>query len=258
MSYITVHVEGEDRGYSLKEFLDATSGGVFPQAMAVRVPRPSFLRVIQDLARRYLCLRGTGDDACPSCRNWNEAFHPDLLIAGTPDTAPGIDECRRLAAGLSLVPFSAPRRLGIVMCADTLSLPAANSLLKIVEEPPPSGCLLLFLETDRLLPTLRSRVWQLSLSPQECVPVQAPPKGKADWIRRIGEKRAVKTEDMIEELRQWCTYLIRNGQDLKAQRLETLRVVSEKNRLTASMLQDLAYLALEEEYPIECLFDDFW
>jgi len=258
VSHITVHVENRNEEHTLEEFFAMTSEGSLPQAMVVRTSRSSFLRTMSILAHRYLCFHGTGDDACMSCRSWSDLFHPDLLIAGTQDTAPGIEECRHLAAGLSLAPFCAPRRLGVVLCADILSLPAANSLLKMVEEPPPSAHLLLFIEADRLLPTLRSRVWQLSISSEEPSPIQAPPEGKAEWIRRISEKRGTNAEDVTEELRQWCSYLIRNGHGLKAQRLETLRNFSEKNRLAVSMLQDLAYLALEEEYPVECLFDDFW
>jgi DNA polymerase-3 subunit delta' len=41
---------------------------------------------------------------------------------------------------------------------DRLSLPAGNSLLKITEEPPEKGRILLFLEEDNLIPTLRSRL----------------------------------------------------------------------------------------------------
>jgi DNA polymerase-3 subunit delta' len=258
VSHIAVHVENRNEEHSLEEFFAMTSGGIFPQAMVVRASRSSFLRTMSLLAHRYLCLHETGDDACASCRSWSDLFHPDLLVAGTQDAAPGIEECRHLAAWLSLAPFCAPRRLGVVLCADTLSLPAANSLLKIVEEPPPSAHLLLFIETNRLLPTLRSRVWQLSVSSKEPSLIQAPPEGKMEWIRRIGEKRGTKAEDMTEELRQWGSHLIRNGHALKAQRLEILRIFSEKNRLAVSMLQDLAYLALEEEYPVECLFDGFW
>jgi DNA polymerase III delta prime subunit len=42
--------------------------------------------------------------------------------------------------------------------ADTMQREAANTLLKLLEEPPPGVILILFAETDHVLPTIRSRV----------------------------------------------------------------------------------------------------
>jgi hypothetical protein len=47
--------------------------------------------------------------------------------------------------------------------ADTLTREVANSLLKLLEEPPPNLFILMFGVTDRMLVTIRSRVQVISL-----------------------------------------------------------------------------------------------
>ena len=42
--------------------------------------------------------------------------------------------------------------------ADTMQREAANTLLKLLEEPPPGVTIILFAETENVLPTIRSRV----------------------------------------------------------------------------------------------------
>jgi len=54
------------------------------------------------------------------------------------------------------------KRLAIVPAADQMGAPAANALLKLLEEPSADLHVLLLVESDQLLPTVRSR---LSLLP---------------------------------------------------------------------------------------------
>ncbi|GIU65955.1 DNA polymerase III subunit delta' [Candidatus Phycosocius spiralis] len=57
-------------------------------------------------------------------------------------------------------------RVGIVDCADDMSVSAANALLKTLEEPPPGATIILIAHAPgRLLPTLRSRCRRLDLLP---------------------------------------------------------------------------------------------
>lgn len=58
------------------------------------------------------------------------------------------------------------KRVGIVDCADDMSVNAANALLKTLEEPPAGGTLILLSHAPgRLLPTIKSRCRKLSLLP---------------------------------------------------------------------------------------------
>jgi len=59
-----------------------------------------------------------------------------------------------------------PWRVVIIDSIDDLERPAANALLKNLEEPPPNSLFLLVSHApERLLPTIRSRCRQLRLSP---------------------------------------------------------------------------------------------
>lgn len=70
----------------------------------------------------------------------------------------GIDAVRELKQFLQEKPFISPRRTAIVENAGAMTDQAQNALLKIAEEPPASGLLILTLTNPELLmPTLVSR-----------------------------------------------------------------------------------------------------
>ena len=115
-----------------------------PHCRAIAAPAKLHTEITETLARLIL---GT-----------YRPSHPDLLVTGTEDKAPNIDMCRQLIDDIALKPLEAPRRLGVILNADTLNKNAANSLLKLAEEPPAHAFLLFLMEDGRLfLPTLKSR-----------------------------------------------------------------------------------------------------
>ncbi len=84
-------------------------------------------------------------------------------------------------------------RIAVVDSADEMNVNAANALLKILEEPPERGLLLLISHRPQsLLPTIRSRCWRLVLRPLPAATVAdlladyAPALAEAD-ARRIAE-----------------------------------------------------------------------
>ncbi len=105
---------------------------------------------------------------CPGCRYAQAGQHPDLLRIElvVPDDEGGwkkvenvaIDRIRGL---IEFVQLSSHRRVGkvAVICpAERMQAPAANALLKTLEEPPPSTYLLLVADQPgRLPPTILSR-----------------------------------------------------------------------------------------------------
>jgi DNA polymerase-3 subunit delta' len=69
-----------------------------------------------------------------------------------------VDETREIAAFLRLTAAEGGWRIVVVDGADEMNRSAANALLKILEEPPRRGLLLLVAHSPgRLLPTIRSR-----------------------------------------------------------------------------------------------------
>ena len=108
----------------------------------------------------------------PVSRQVAARSHPDLLVLeratddGKPRKHIPVDEARRLSEFFSKAPATSPWRVAIVDAADDLNNNAANAVLKILEEPPPRGVLLLVCHAPgRLLPTLRSRCRRLLFRP---------------------------------------------------------------------------------------------
>ena len=76
-----------------------------------------------------------------------------------------VDDAREIGAFLHLTPAEGGWRVVIVDGADEMNRSAANTLLKILEEPPRRALLLLVAHSPgRLLPTIRSRCRRLPLS----------------------------------------------------------------------------------------------
>ena len=99
--------------------------------------------------------------------------HPGLLVLrrqendrGKLKTILDVDEVRRLGAFFGMTAEAGGWRVAIVDSADEMNDNAANALLKILEEPPSRGLLMLVSHAPgRLLPTIRSRTQRLDLKP---------------------------------------------------------------------------------------------
>jgi DNA polymerase III subunit delta' len=77
-----------------------------------------------------------------------------------------VEEIRRLGPFFGLTSGAGGWRVAIIDPADEMNDNAANALLKILEEPPSRGILILVSHAPgRLLPTIRSRCQRLDLKP---------------------------------------------------------------------------------------------
>jgi len=97
--------------------------------------------------------------------------HADVL-ALQPATEPGkrriikVDEAREARRFLTLTAGEGGWRVVLIDEVDAMEAPAANTILKTLEEPPPRTVLLLVTSAPgRLLPTIRSRCRRLDLAP---------------------------------------------------------------------------------------------
>ncbi len=143
-------------------------------------------------------------------------------------------------------------RVGVIHAADRLSLPAANSLLKITEEMPSTGTLMLLMEDNAIIPTLRSRlrVFHFRVFDREHIPEKAP-AGVVDFINWAGKTRKNDPRDLISDLENWVSSFI-SGNDLaRASNLDLVCVLAERGKLTTPMIQDLAMASLEGEVQLE-------
>lgn len=90
--------------------------------------------------------------------------NPDFFLIEE-KTSIKIDQIRELKGKISLKPFSAKTVVVVINEADKMTLPAQNSLLKILEEPPTSSRIILTAPGSKtLLPTIVSRCQIIHLS----------------------------------------------------------------------------------------------
>jgi DNA polymerase III delta' subunit len=120
------------------------------------------------LAKTLNCLTLTTDscDACSSCAAIDEGRHPDVMVLAAEVRDVKIEQTRLLKQMAALRPMTGKKRVFVIEDADKLNESSANSLLKILEEPPLFLHVVLVTASPfLLLPTIRSRCRTLAFSP---------------------------------------------------------------------------------------------
>lgn len=97
---------------------------------------------------------------CSTCIRISCATHPDFFVL---DQSPiEISEIRWLKEKFSSTPLISDRKIAIICNAETLRVEAANSLLKLLEEPRGNALLILVAPTrSMVLPTIVSRTCEI-------------------------------------------------------------------------------------------------
>ncbi|MBF0302253.1 MAG: DNA polymerase III subunit delta' [Desulfamplus sp.] len=105
---------------------------------------------------------------CRSCVKIDAAMHPDIItVAPEPEKSViKIAQIRELCSATASMPHEAKMRMVLIDDAHTMNQEAANSLLKILEEPPERTFFVLIAkELNHLLPTIISRCRHLRFRP---------------------------------------------------------------------------------------------
>ena len=136
------------------------------------------LTLAREIAQAVNCLRGPGPPCgeCGQCHRIAGGLHADVrlvdleftrTVSGRENaTAISIDAIRELERTVNLNPFEGSRTVIIIDGAGTMTVDAANALLKTLEEPPPGVMFLLLTDDEEsLLPTILSRCQTLHLLP---------------------------------------------------------------------------------------------
>ncbi|WP_423824012.1 DNA polymerase III subunit delta' [Salinisphaera sp. SPP-AMP-43] len=154
-------------------------------------------RFARQVVAALLC-RSRADDgracgACAGCRQFAAGTHPDISRLTPEDKGKTIKvaQVRQFSHALHLTPQYETGRVGWIDPADALSISAANSLLKTLEEPP-AGCHIVLI-SDRvssLLPTIRSRC-QLWTVPA------ADPATAREWLAEQGVDASQEDDDRL-------------------------------------------------------------
>jgi DNA polymerase-3 subunit delta' len=115
---------------------------------------------VQCLARQMFC-DGVRDNTCDCvhCTQLKYAAHADFVTFTAPeDKDIGIEVSRQIIEQCRSYPMLASKRVVLIDGAERLTVPAANALLKTLEEPPRTvRFFLTSTSLERVIPTIRSR-----------------------------------------------------------------------------------------------------
>ncbi len=139
------------------------------------------------------CLDESASDAgaacgvCSSCKRINNHNHPDVLVIEPDGRSIRIDQIRQTQKDIGFKAVDARYKVFIIREAGALTDQAANSLLKLLEEPVNNIVSILLIENyQQLLPTIRSRAQLFSFQPQEpFAMLEASVEDGAELIARL-------------------------------------------------------------------------
>jgi DNA polymerase III, gamma/tau subunits len=115
------------------------------------------LRIAQILNCRHPTLEGPCQE-CPSCHKISSGNHPDVLWLKPSKSSLGIEQILNWQEKVYLKHYEGKYKVYVIERADFLTLPAANALLKVIEEPPERTIIILCAENaEGILPTILSR-----------------------------------------------------------------------------------------------------
>ncbi len=169
---------------------------------------------------------GPGCGRCRACTTTMAGTHADVRRVIPEGLSIGVDEMRGIVQIASRRPTTGHRQIVVIEDADRLTEGAANALLKVVEEPPPSTVFLLCapsVDPEDIAVTLRSRCRHVALvtpSTEAIARVLVDSDGLApdvaDWAAavsggHVGRARRLATDPEARQRRERALGLVRDA-----------------------------------------------
>lgn len=169
---------------------------------------------------------GPGCGRCRACTTTMAGTHADVRRVIPEGLSIGVDEMRAIVQIASRRPSSGHRQIVVIEDADRLTEGAANALLKVVEEPPPSTVFLLCapsVDPEDIAVTLRSRCRHVALvtpSTEAIAGVLVDTDGldaeTAGWAAsvsggHVGRARRLATDPEARQRRERALGLVRDA-----------------------------------------------
>jgi DNA polymerase-3 subunit delta' len=138
------------------------------------------------VAKALNCLKRSSDacEECAHCRAINRRNFPDVMVLSPAKDVLKIEQMRFLKEMAHMKPMAGRKRVFVILEAEKMNEEASNSLLKVLEEPPPFSQIILITPNPyRIIPTIKSRCQVFQFSP---IPKQE--------IRKVLVAKGVKPE----------------------------------------------------------------
>ena len=203
-----------------------------------------------NFAKTLNCTEVNGDscDQCVSCRRINDRNHTDVRVIHPDGAKLKIEQMRFLKRQGSYKALESMYKIYIITEADKMTVEAANSILKTLEEP--SGDSLFILLTSNynsILPTIRSRcqLIRFSLVPQKLIQEglmkrHGIPESKAKWLALRSQGKPGKALKMANEKSKefddetsWILPIL--TQRDKGRLLQTFKRAEDMNKIEGSL-----------------------
>jgi DNA polymerase-3 subunit delta' len=173
-----------------------------------------------------------GCGACHSCHGVSVGSHPDVRVTRTEKLSIGVDDVRELVRTAALAPVGRRYQVMVIEDADRLTEPAANALLKAIEEPNARTVWLLCAPTvEDVLPTIRSRTRLVVLATPKADEVAAFLRARDDAPADVALHAARASQGHIGRARA-----LAQDQDTRDRRREVVRIPAGLTSLRACML----------------------
>jgi DNA polymerase III subunit delta' len=232
-------------------------------------------------AQALICpnARETGEPclSCSSCQRMSRMQHPDLFVISVPENRKeiSIDQVRALQHDLSLAPYEAPSRIGLLLDFQNASDEAQNSMLKTLEEP--SSRVVLLVTASRpedLLPTIASRCEVILLRPASVDEISLAlekqtgiGKTDADKLARLSNgcygqalamqqnpEKVIRANTLIDGMLQAMTLPLRDrfayAEELAPRKTSTRESLQGVFRIWISFWRDALIIASQAKTPI--------
>jgi DNA polymerase-3 subunit delta' len=153
----------------LKENLQhSISRGRISHFYLISGPEGSGKRTLAKLLGAAILCRGQQKPCgtCPACRKALGSGHPDFITVDDPEKKTvSVELIRDARSDIYIRPNEADHKIYLFPRAQDMGIPGQNALLKVLEEPPSYGVFILLTDNpQKLLPTVRSRCTELSLT----------------------------------------------------------------------------------------------
>lgn len=173
----------------LFQLQQTVKSGLLAHAYLFLGPKKKTMDNALSFAQAVNCLSpvdGNGCQVCLSCRKISHGNHPDVIIAEPIGSSFKIEQGRELQKKVSFKHYEGKYKVLVLTGADLMTIAAANSMLKILEEPPENTIFILTGENgDNILPTVLSRCQVIKFGQEDRLDINEEIKDNGEEIEQV-------------------------------------------------------------------------